>query len=110
SRNRDIEIEGYRVLLLDDSRTDAYLARKFLTEEGLIVEHIQHPSQVLEALSRFRPDVLVTDFHMPEANGDVVASIIRQDRDATIPIIFLSRESNAEKQLLALSRGADGFV
>ncbi|MDU7559332.1 MAG: response regulator [Pseudomonas sp.] len=47
---------------------------------------------------------------MPEANGDVVASIIRQDRDATIPIIFLSRESNAEKQLLALSRGADGFV
>ncbi|WP_017520013.1 diguanylate cyclase (plasmid) [Pseudomonas nitroreducens] len=110
SRNRDIEIEGYRVLLLDDSRTDAYVAQKIMTEAGLVVEHIQHPSHVLDAISRFRPDVLVSDFHMPDANGDVVASIIRQDRDVTIPIIFLSRESNAERQLLALSRGADGFV
>lgn len=110
SRSRNVEIEGYRVLLLDDSRTDAYRARSFMTEEGLVVEHIQHPSEVLDAITRFKPDVLVTDFHMPEANGDVVASIIRQDRDVTIPIIFLSSESNAERQLLALSSGADGFV
>lgn len=110
SRARDSQLNGYRVLLLDDSRTDAYIAQKYMREEGLEVEHVQAPAEVLDAIERFRPDVVVTDFHMPGANGDQVASVIRQDHEATMPIVFLSGERNAETQLLALSKGADAFV
>ncbi len=110
SRTRDSELNGFRVLLLDDSRTDAYVAQKYMREEGLLVEHVQSPSEVLEAIERFRPDVVVTDFHMPGVNGDQVASVIRQDQEATMPIVFLSSERNAETQLLALSKGGDAFV
>ena len=110
SRTRDSELNGFRVLLLDDSRTDAYVAQKYMRDEGLLVEHIQSPSEVLEAIERFRPDVVVTDFHMPGVNGDQVASVIRQDQEATMPIVFLSSERNAETQLLALSKGGDAFV
>src|SRR3990167_2661783 len=110
SRTRDSELNGFRVLLLDDSRTDAYVAQKYMSDEGLLVEHVQSPSEVLEAIERFRPDVVVTDFHMPGVNGDQVASVIRQDQEATMPIVFLSSERNAETQLLALSKGGDAFV
>lgn len=110
SRTRDSELNGFRVLLLDDSRTDAYVAQKYMRDEGLLVEHVQSPSEVLEAIERFRPDVVVTDFHMPGVNGDQVASVIRQDQEATMPIVFLSSERNAETQLLALSKGGDAFV
>ncbi|MGP0171200.1 diguanylate cyclase [Pseudomonas sp. NCHU5208] len=110
SRARDSELNGFRVLLLDDSRTDAYVAQKFMQAEGLLVEHIQNPGDVLEAIERFRPDVVVTDFYMPGVNGDQVASVIRQDHEATMPIVYLSSERNAETQLLALSKGGDAFV
>jgi len=110
SRARDSQINGYKVLLLDDTKTDAYRAIKYMEEEGIEVMHILCPSGVLEAIDRFRPDVVVTDFHMPAANGDQVASVIRQDNDSAMPIVFLSSERNAETQLLALSKGADAFV
>lgn len=110
SRARDSQIHGYRVLLLDDSRTDARRATIFMEEEGLEVMHILSPAEVLQAIESFRPDVVVTDFHMPGANGDQVASVIRQDNDATLPIVFLSSEQNVETQLMALSKGADAFV
>lgn len=110
SRARESQLNGFKVLLIDDSRTDAYQACLFMREEGLEVKHIQHPSEVLDAIEEFRPDLIVTDFHMPDANGDQVASVIRQDREATMPIVFLSSERNAETQLMALAKGADGFV
>lgn len=110
SRDRDSQLNGYRVLLLDDSRTDAYVAQKYMSDEGLEVMHVQDPAEVLNAITSFRPDIVVTDFHMPGANGDQVASVIRQDHEATMPIVFLSSERNAETQLRALARGADAFV
>lgn len=109
-RSRDDRIEGYRVLLVDDSRTDAYLASKYLSDEGLEVEHITDPTRVLDAIHRFNPDVVVSDLHMPDCTGAQMAAVIRQERDATMPIIFLSSESNAGNQLMALASGADGFV
>lgn len=110
SRARDSQLNGYKVLLIDDTRTDAYKALMYMREEGLEVMYIQDPTEVLAAIEEFTPDVVVTDFHMPGANGDQVASVIRQDREATMPIVFLSSERDAETQLMALSKGADGFV
>jgi diguanylate cyclase (GGDEF)-like protein len=110
SRNAEASIDGYKVLLVEDSRVDAHVAMGILKERGLLVQHIQRPSQVLEAIRDFRPDIIISDLHMPGCKGDVMARVIRQDRDATMPIVFLSSESNEEAQLLALANGADGFV
>lgn len=110
ARNAEASIDGFKVLLVEDSRTDAYVAQKFMQEQGLVVHHIREPGQVLAAIQSFRPDIIISDLHMPGCNGDMMARVIRQDRDATMPIVFLSSESNEEAQLLALANGADGFV
>lgn len=110
STQADNRLAGSKVLLIEDSVTDAYKAQQYMAEAGLVVEHVQDPFKVLEAVARFQPDLIVSDFHMPGVNGDIVASIIRQDPECTMPIVFLSSESDTEKQLLALAHGADGFI
>ncbi|NVL49807.1 diguanylate cyclase [Pseudomonas syringae pv. actinidiae] len=107
---RDRTMLGYRVLLVEDSKTDAYLARKYMGEVGVEVMHIKSALGVLDAIDAFQPDLIISDLHMPECEGDQMARIIRQDRDATMPIIFLSAEGDNKKQLLALAAGADGFI
>ena len=107
---RDRTMLGYRVLLVEDSQTDAYLATSYMQTVGVEVLHIQNATEVLEAIEAFQPDLIISDLHMAECEGDQMARIIRQDRDATMPIIFLSAEGNSEKQLFALAAGADGFI
>jgi diguanylate cyclase (GGDEF)-like protein len=107
---RDRTMLGYRVMLVEDSKTDAYLATSFMQSIGLEVMHIKSAVEVLDAIESFQPDLIISDLHMPECEGDQMARIIRQDREATMPIIFLSAEGNSEKQLIALAAGADGFI
>ncbi|HDS1721785.1 diguanylate cyclase [Pseudomonas putida] len=107
---RDRTMLGYRVLLVEDSKTDAYLAKKYMAEIGVEVMHIRSAVGVLDAIEVFQPDLIISDLHMPECEGDQMARIIRQDRDATMPIVFLSAEGDNKKQLLALAAGADGFI
>jgi diguanylate cyclase (GGDEF)-like protein len=77
---------------------------------GLDVMHITSAVEVLDAMEAFQPDLIISDLHLPECEGDQMAKIIRQDREATMPIIFLSAEGNSEKQLIAIAAGADGFI
>lgn len=110
NRRADATLDGAKVLLIDDSPTDAYRAVGIMQEQGLVVEHVDHPAMAIEAVRRFAPNLIVMDFHMPVANGDVMASVLRQDPEVTMPIIFLSSMDDSEQQLLALSHGADAFV
>ena len=55
-------------------------------------------------------DILL-DIYMPECNGMELAKVIRQlDVFVGIPIVFLSAESNLDKQLFAMGLGADDFL
>lgn len=106
----EAKLAGSKVLLIDDSPTDAYRATSYMRAAGLLVEHVSAPEDTLDAIRNFGPDLIVMDYHMPVVNGDTLAALIRQDPEMTMPIIFLSSETDSEKQLLALSHGADGFV
>jgi PleD family two-component response regulator len=75
------------------------------------VETLSQPLDCLEHLTKFNPDVLITDVYMPECSGPELAQIIRQD-DAwmTLPIIFLSSEADLDKQISAIDQGGDIFL
>jgi diguanylate cyclase (GGDEF)-like protein len=65
----------------------------------------------LESLLEFTPDLILIDIYMPECNGMELATVIRQlDAFVGIPIVFLSAESDLDKQLFAIGLGADDFL
>ncbi len=102
---------AFKVLIVDDSRTQSTQTGNVLNKAGLITEAINNPLQVLDTLHQFSPDLVLMDMYMPECNGMELARVIRQQREyINLPIIFLSGEEDRERQLAAMAEGGDDFL
>ncbi|WP_034640418.1 GGDEF domain-containing response regulator [Chitinilyticum aquatile] len=106
-----LQEEAYRVLIVDDSVTAHALIRRALAEQGIETRAISEPSQVLDALRDFQPDLLLLDMYMPGCTGVEVARIIRQHPEyLSTPIVYLSGETDLALQVEALRLGGDHFL
>ncbi|EGM78692.1 diguanylate cyclase (GGDEF) domain-containing protein [Rheinheimera sp. A13L] len=103
--------EAFRVLIVDDDQLLAEHYALVLQGAGLRAEILLDPSQIYDGLSRFRPDVILLDVLMPGCSGPELAQLIRlQDEWLSVPIIYLSSETDGERQLAALVKGGDDFL
>ncbi|MGD2116865.1 MAG: response regulator [Chromatiales bacterium] len=100
-----------RVLIIEDDPPQAEFAASILRKAEMIVQTVTHPLHVMDALKQFNPDIILMDIYMPDANGLELTTIIRDDlRFTAIPIVFLSGETDPDKQLDALELGGDDFI
>lgn len=100
-----------RVLVVDDQPVAALFASRVLEKAGMLTEQISDPLEVLAAMERFSPDLVLMDLHMPGASGIELTGIIReQERFADLPILFVSAELDPARQLDALRVGGDDFL
>jgi diguanylate cyclase (GGDEF)-like protein len=105
------EQERYRVLVVEDSRVASTLICRTLTEHGIDSHAIGDPSNLLEVLESYRPDLILMDMHMPRFNGVEATRVLRQiSAYQTLPIVYLSGESNIGMQVEALRLGGDQFL
>lgn len=103
--------ELYRVLIVDDSRTQAVHASQTLNGAGMITQTLSAPLQLLESIDEFQPDIILMDMYMPDCNGVELATVMRQQpKYDRLPIIFLSAEEDMAKQMHAMSEGGDDFL
>lgn len=103
--------EPYRVLIVDDSKSQALFCEKTLTKAGMETHVITDPMLILSALDEFQPEIIVMDMYMPHCTGTEVAGVIRQQAQYIgVPILFLSGEEDINIQLDAMSRGGDDFL
>lgn len=72
---------------------------------------VTDPVQIMEPLIESKPDLILMDVYMPDFSGLELAVVIRQQETfVSVPITYLSRETNVDKQMLALSLGGDDFL
>ncbi|MDX1452837.1 MAG: diguanylate cyclase [Oleiphilaceae bacterium] len=103
--------EPYRILIVDDSKSQAKHIENVLTKAGMKPHVITDPMQLLVALESFQPEIIIMDMYMPGCTGMELARVIRQqDRFHSVPIIYLSAEDDLNKQLHAMSLGGDDFL
>lgn len=103
--------ETGRVLIVDDSRSLATFYAAHLGAAGFHCQIVNDPLRTLEALSENPPDLILLDMNMPGASGQEIAHIIRQeDAYLSVPIVFLSAETNLDRQREAMSHGGDEFL
>jgi diguanylate cyclase (GGDEF)-like protein len=99
------------VAIVDDDALSSEFYALALTAGGMQVTNIGDPLQALAQLENLRPDLIVTDLHMPEMDGSELIRIIRQcTQFSSVPIICLSAETSAARQLETRSSGADDFI
>ncbi|MDA8082159.1 MAG: response regulator [Nitrospiraceae bacterium] len=103
--------EPYRVLIVDDEPLLAARHELVLQQSGITTEIVTDPFQILEKLSDFRPELILMDVYMPGCTGLELAKIIRQkEAFVSVPIVFLSAETDLDKQLSAMRLGGDDFL
>ncbi len=103
--------KAFRIMIVDDDPSQADFAAAILRKADMETCTVTEPLQVLNTLDAFRPDLILMDLYMPDADGMELTSIIREQNEFIgMPIIFVSGEQDADKQLDALSVGGDDFI
>lgn len=100
-----------RVISIDDDKdlTD-YLSVLF-SKHGFNFKACSAPEEMIDVISEFNPDLVLMDLNMPEYQGEYLASVIRQfSQWSSMPVLYLSSETNAKKIHFAMSRGADDYL
>lgn len=105
------EVQSYRILIIDnDVNTSEYHAQ-VLRNAGMDVRVLNRQQEVLQVLGEYRPELILLDLYMPDCDGIELARLIRQDNlYLDVPIVFLSSETDIEKQLCAIESGGDDFL
>lgn len=103
--------QPFRILIVDDDETLSTHFRLALMSAGMAVEVLNDPSQVINCISAFRPELVLMDVNMPNYQGPELASVIRYHEEwIGLPIVYLSAETDVDRQIEALGRGADDFL
>ncbi|GAB4177359.1 MAG: response regulator [Roseiflexaceae bacterium] len=100
-----------RVLIVDDDHDAAEFYAETLRTNGMLIQIVENPLNVLPPLHEFQPDLILMDVYMPGCTGPELAAVIRQEEAfVSIPIVFLSGETDRDVQLGAMNRGGDDFL
>jgi len=101
----------YRVLIVEDDRSQALFAESVLNGTGMQARVVSASHEVMAALAEFRPDLVLTDLHMPGLSGTELTQMIRADAAFShVPIVFLTGDTDPERQFEVLQVGADDFL
>ncbi|MBU0901422.1 MAG: diguanylate cyclase [Gammaproteobacteria bacterium] len=103
--------EPYRVLIIDDDRELASRFSLILRGANMLVEMQHDPAEIFTHMRNFNPEVILLDVNMPNCTGPELAQIIRMYDDwLRVPIIYLSAETDINRQMNALIKAGDDFV
>lgn len=103
-----LEREPCRVLVVDDALELAQHYTLVLRQAGMHAEVLTEPSDILKKLENFNPELILLDFHFPGISGMEIAQVLRQHQTHfSIPIVFLSTETDRDIQLKTLQQGDD---
>jgi CheY-like chemotaxis protein len=98
-----------RVLIVEDSPTQAQQLEFLLEDAGYDVEVASNGHEALAAMDRQPADIVVTDLEMPEINGLKLVENIRATYPA-VPVILMTAYGSEEIAALALQKGAASYV
>ena len=98
-----------RILLVEDSETQALELRLLLERHGFAVERCATAEAALDHLNASLPDLVVADYHLPGMNGDELTRQMRLSlRTRALPVLMLTGARDGERQ--GLESGADAYI
>ena len=100
-----------RLLLLSSDRQRAEHIGTVMGERGIGCEILDKPVQLLQAMYRYEPDLVLVDRSLEGVSGVEVARLVRQhDVFCELPLLFLVAHSGPDDQLSLLRAGADDVL
>ena len=100
-----------QLLVVEDSEPDVEVLARYLLKAGLIVDirRVQTEHDFVSALQDRTPDLILSDFSLPEFDG-LQALELAVAHAPEIPFIYVSGTIGEERAIEALRRGATDYV
>ena len=100
-----------KILLVDDNRLVLQMMCRALMKEGFVCMNAISADEAMELLKHNRPDIILSDYHMPGVNGfqfrqKLIDSAIYKD----IPFMFLTSEVNNDVMLEGINLDAVDYI
>lgn len=103
--------EELRILMLEDTPTDAELAAQTLRKDGLdfISMRVDTEAAFIRVLQEFSPHIVLADYRLPSYSGSAALEYTRRNYPH-IPVIILSGALGDESAVELLKSGARDYV
>jgi CheY-like chemotaxis protein len=86
---------SYSALVVDDSMLVRHTVCRYLEARGFSVETATNGMDAIRILSRFRPDLIITDVMMPRMDGaELIHRIRSSDTLKQTPLLVLTSKSS----------------
>lgn len=103
--------EPIRLLFVEDMQSDWELALHAINAEniGHISSRVDNRIEFTTALTEFKPDIIVSDFWLPNFTGMEVLEFVRANHPE-IPVIIVTGSLNEETAVTCIKSGASDYL
>ena len=103
--------KSVRILFVEDSLSDVQLILSNISGSNIefLKQLVDNEKDFISALKSFIPDVIISDFSMPQFDG-MTALLIRNDLTPDIPFLIVTGAQNEEIAVECMKAGADDYV
>jgi twitching motility two-component system response regulator PilH len=100
-----------KILVVDDSPTERYVATELLTKHGYQVITAENGEEGIAKAKAERPDLVLMDVIMPGTNGyQATRKLARDEATKNIPVIVCTSKSQETDKIWGLRQGAIDYL
>ena len=97
------------IWIVDDDQSIRWVLEKALTRENIPHKSFSNPNDVLDALDKDAPSVLVSDIRMPRGNGlDLLQQV--KETHPHLPVIIMTAYSDLDSAVSSFQGGAFEYI
>ena len=97
------------VWIVDDDQSIRWVLEKALTRENIPHKSFSNPNDVLDALEKEAPQVLISDIRMPRGNGlDLLQNV--KESHPMLPVIIMTAYSDLDSAVSSFQGGAFEYL
>ncbi|HEX4227294.1 MAG TPA: response regulator [Bryobacteraceae bacterium] len=101
----------HRILLVEDSETQALRLEFLFAEQGWQTERASTAEEAVDKLERIVPDLIILDHYLPGLKGVELCKLIRRNANGWNPsILMFTAEDASAVQSESLESGADDYL
>ncbi len=105
------ELQGVRVLVIDDSKTIRRSAENLLSKEGCDVITATDGFDALAKIADSRPEIIFVDIMMPRLDGYQTCALIKNNSEfKTTPVVMLSSKDGLFDKAKGRIVGSDRYI
>lgn len=109
-KNDTYNINGKRILLVEDNNLNRLLANTILADYGAVIVEAENGQEAVDRLRKEQFDIVLMDIQMPVMDGMQATRIIRKEIDKNIPILALTANAIKSYEQQFLDAGMNDLI